>query len=189
MLVLELFQYVDVGGIAGLGLLSVGKLQSFKEQRAQLLGGIDVKGAACIAVDQVFAVGDSLAEHLLKGGEGVAVYENTGVLHFGQHRAQGKINVPIDLLHALLLDLFGQNGVELGNGGGFPCQTVGNGGTAIALHQVLEGIARAGGLQQIGGQRSVIGKALNASPLPQKLGHHGFAVVDDFSGLRGKYTI
>ena len=189
MLVLELFQYVDVGGIAGLGLLSVGQLQSFKEQRAQLLGGIDVKGAACIAIDQIFAVGDPLAEHLLKGGEGVAIHKNTGVLHFGQNRAQGKINVPIDLLHARLLDLLGKHGIELGNGGGFPCQTVGNGGTTIALHQIPQRIAGAGGLQQIGGQRSVIGKALNASPLSQKLGHHGFAVVDDFSGLRGKYTI
>lgn len=44
VLVLETFQYINVGGVAGFCLFAMGEPQGLEQQRAQLLGGIDING-------------------------------------------------------------------------------------------------------------------------------------------------
>ena len=50
----QLFQHVGIGGPAGLGLFPVGQAQLFKQDHAQLLGGVDVECLPRRGVDGLF---------------------------------------------------------------------------------------------------------------------------------------
>ena len=92
VLILQLFQHIGIGGIAGLRLFPGGQAQFFKEQGAQLLGRLNIKGAIGIAVNQSLAVRDALLQHFAELGQLIPVNGNTPALHSIKHRAQGQLD-------------------------------------------------------------------------------------------------
>ena len=93
MLILQLFQHLGIGGIAGLGLFHRGQAQLIKEQLTQLLGRIDIEGFAGAAEDQALTIGDALREHGAKLLQLLPVNGHAGFLHAIQHRAKGQLNI------------------------------------------------------------------------------------------------
>ena len=64
MLVLQLFQHIRIGGVAGFRLFHRGQAKLFKQQLAQLFGGIDIEGRFGIGENQAFTGINPLSQHL-----------------------------------------------------------------------------------------------------------------------------
>ena len=124
VLVLQLFQNIGIGGIAGFRLLGGGQPQLFKQQHPQLLGGLDIKGAIGIAINQGLAVRNPGFQHFSKLGQLVFVDGNAPALHPVEHGAQGQLDLPVEgslpLPFQLLFQRLPQKPDAFGTGGGIP---------------------------------------------------------------------
>ena len=185
MLILKLFQHIRVGGVTGFGLLHRGQAQLLKEQLPKLFGGIDIKGAAGVAVNQRFTVRDPLSKHLAKLFQLLSVNGNAPLLHPEQHIAQWKLNIPVEMRHPSLFQFCFQHRREEPQG-------FGTGGSVPVLHRNAQKICRKLGNRVIRlGRIQVIGSKgrikEDASPAQAKLRHpvHGcLGIVEHQSGIR-----
>ena len=179
VLVLELFQHIGIGGIAGFGLLPGGQAQLFEEQGSQLLGRLDIEGTIGIAVNQCLAVRDPLFQHFAELGQLVPVNGNAQPLHSVEHGAQGQLDLIVKrclaLLFQLLLQRLCQKPDGFGTGCGIPIL---HGFAQECGCQLGNGIVRLGGVQVIGGKRRVEAHAAigNASLFQQV--HGGPGIVE-----------
>ncbi len=124
VLVLQLFQDIGIGGIAGLGLFHRGQAQLVKEQFSQLDGRIDVEGGVGVGIDDLLRGRDALGEHLPELLQLGPVDGNAPALHAVEHRTQGQLDLVVEAFHAVILKLPAKGRVQLpegfGAGGGIP---------------------------------------------------------------------
>ena len=196
----ELFQHFGVGGVAGLGLFSRRQAQALKEHLSQLLGGIDVEGAAGHLVDGRLQVPDPSVHGLAEPAQLSGVHPEAGPLHLRQHPAKGQLRGLIELPHLLLLQKgrqlliqslhrrrvgvkggLGLGGVPAQGGEGLRLQVEGLGQLRPAVGQKQPGqiIAARRGIQEIGGQGRVKHKALRRQSVFQQQSHEILDVVGD----------
>ena len=95
MLIFQFFQNFGIGGIAGFRFLYRRQVQFLKQQFSQLLGGIDVKGLAGIGLDQSFAIGNTLRQHLTEAGQHLPVNCHTGTFHSVKNRAKRQLHLTV----------------------------------------------------------------------------------------------
>ena len=156
VLVLQLFQHVGVGGVAGFGFLPGGESQLVEEQFSQLLGGIDVEGSPGEAKNQRLAVGDPPAEHFAEGPQLGFIDGNAPALHFVEHFAQGQLDGIVELCFLNGFQLLPQYRLQVPHG-------LGTGGGIGVLYgdpekvggQLGYGIIRLRGIQIVGRQGSI----------------------------------
>ena len=96
----KLLQHVRVGRPAGFCLLAVRQLQLFKQDRAQLLGRIDVERPARGVVDTALQLPDTRFHQRAEVRERISIHKATRMLHLRQHGAQRQLDGKIKLLHA-----------------------------------------------------------------------------------------
>ena len=104
----QLLQHLGVGGVARLGLFHRRQPQLFKEDLAQLLGGVDVELLPRQRENGLLVPGDALGQGLAEGGEGFPVHQHPGQLHLGQHGAQGQLHLLVELGEVQFLQTLGQ---------------------------------------------------------------------------------
>ena len=112
MSILQGFQGVAVGGVAGFVLLLGRQAQLFKEDGAQLLGGQDVEPLPCQVVDlsrQLLLPPGELLVELLQDRP---VQGKARRLHGEEHVGEGHFHVGIEAQHALVLQLSHHLGLQ-----------------------------------------------------------------------------
>ena len=166
MLILQLFQHLCIGGVAGLGLFDWGQTQLFKEQFPQLTCGIDIEFAAVGLEDQLLAIGNTLGQHFAKILQRLLIHTYTGMLHPCQHIAKRQLHFKIELVTPLLLQLWQEAVVKRIHGGrptGKDTLGEGVGGRSevqIGGAELLQFVFTTGGIQQIGRHSRIEDKAL-----------------------------
>ncbi len=133
----EALQHLGVGAIAAFGLLPCRQAHLLKEERPQLLGGVDVKLFACQLIDFPFQPGDETLQLLPEGLQPRKVDEKALLFHGGQHLGQGNLHLMEQHLHPA--------------GGNLPFQPAADGQQPGGPADHLRGLLRS--LPQEGGDR------------------------------------
>ena len=102
----QLFQDLSAGGVARLGLLHRGQAQLFKEDHAQLLGGVQVEFLPGQPPDLLLEGGNAGFQHLAELVQGFVIHQHTGHFHPGQDSTQGHLHLVIDSHQLQLLEFF-----------------------------------------------------------------------------------
>ena len=107
-----------VCGVAAFRLLARGQAELVKEDLPELLGGVDVEFLPGIAEDRLLRGLDPALEHIAEGDERHLVRLDARGFHFGEHAAERQLDLVIELLHAVLRELFRQSFIERADGRG-----------------------------------------------------------------------
>ena len=108
----ELFQHLRAGGVARFRLLHRRQAHVLKQDLAQLLSGVEVKFLPGHGPDLPLQGGDAGFELLSKVGQGIQVHQHPGLLHLGQNRAEGQLQLLIDPVKAQLRQLVRQHVIQ-----------------------------------------------------------------------------
>ena len=102
------FEHVVIRGIARFRLLLRRQHQLFKEYMPELLRRKDIEFLPCLLVNLVFKLQTSFGELLLELNEHFAVHAEARALHIVENRNERKLNLAVQLLHAVIPELFAE---------------------------------------------------------------------------------
>ena len=202
VLATELFQHVRVRGVAAFRLLARRQAELVKEDLPELLGGVDVEFLPGIAEDRLLRSLDPALEHIAEGDERHLIRLDARSLHFSEHAAERQLDLVIELLHAVLRELFRQSFIERADGRGLrqagadargvfsdllAVRAV-DGKAQVLLHDAVQVVAAARRVKIIGGQRGVEDEALRRVSLFQQTAHQRLAVMRDLFDGGAEYS-
>ena len=202
VLAAELFQHVCVRGVAAFRLLARRQAELVKEDLPELLGGVDVEFLPGVVKNRLLRSLDPALEHIAEGDERHLVRLDARGLHFGEHTAERQLDLVIELLHAVLRELFRQRRIERADGRGLR-QTgadargvltdllavrTADGKAQVVLHDAVQIVAATCRVEIIGGQRRVEDEAIRREALLQQAAHQRLAVVRDLLDRSAEYS-
>ena len=202
VLATELFQHVRVRGVAAFRLLARRQAELVKEDLPELLGGVDVEFLPGIAEDRLLRSLDPALEHIAEGDERHLVRLDARSLHFSEHAAERQLDLVIELLHAVLRELFRQSFIERADGRGLRqagadargvfsdllAVRAADGKAQMLLHNAVQVVAAPRRVKIIGGQRGVEDEALRRVSLFQQTAHQRLAVMRDLFDGGAEYS-
>ena len=118
MAVFQLFQHLNVGGIALLGLFDGLEPQFLKQDMSQLLGGVDVELLPGQTVDLLCQLLDLAAEGGPETEKPSGVQQKALPLHLAQNGNQRQLHFTKEFFHPLFPDALSQGFMEPSHG---PC--------------------------------------------------------------------
>ena len=206
----QLLQGASIGGVGpGAGLLLRGKAQLVEQQLAHLLGGVHVEAPLPRGLEhqrpKPLGVGHQL---VAQGSQSRHVHPDAHVLHTGQHPDQGNFHVVVEISQALGIQGLQQGRGQMGHGQGVEaslhrrlCLVAGIVVEQPALigldsprqlhrrvgpHEIVELVAPAGRIEQIGGNLSVQGQPRGVDPPRQQPQDQRLHVMGQERGARAE---